>query len=202
MKIFQNAMKAVNSVATNAILAFVLAKAGVSMGYAKLKEKAQAANMTLKEYVGNEENIGHISLVFYDILPLTFKLGLRYEKFHEEFALRFKTIRNWIYKYDDEQTASAESKSEVKNDEAPKEVPEAVKTETAAPAEKKPRVRKPVEKKVDGAVSEDKPKKPATKRVAVKKPAVKKVVVSETASVEKVKKPRTKKEVKPEGDGA
>lgn len=97
--------KTLNSLADNAIVAIVLAKYGVSIAYGKIKEKAKSANMTFKDYVADEENIGHISLVFYDILPLAFKLGLRYDKFHEEFAKRFKTIRSWIYTYDDEQEA-------------------------------------------------------------------------------------------------
>lgn len=94
--------KTLSSLASNAIIAFVLAKSGVSLTYGKIREKAGAANMTLKEYVGNEDNIGHISLVFYDVLPLALKLGLRYEKFHDEFASKFKTIRSWIYKYDEQ----------------------------------------------------------------------------------------------------
>lgn len=105
MKFIKNTL---SSVATNAVMAFVIAKTGISQAYGKIKEKANCANMSLKEYVGDDENIAHISLVFYDILPLGMKLGLRYERFHKEFAAKFKTIRSWIYKYDDEQNASSE----------------------------------------------------------------------------------------------
>lgn len=154
MKFIKNTL---SSVATNAVMAFVIAKTGISQAYGKIKEKANCANMSLKEYVGDDENIAHISLVFYDILPLGMKLGLRYERFHKEFAAKFKTIRSWIYKYDDEQNANPEV---VKTDSKEVESQPEIKATPKTP-------RKRVAKKV--AVVSDGEKKPVEKKAPVKR---------------------------------
>lgn len=56
--------------------------------------KAKSAGRGLKEYLYEEETTKHISLVLYDLLPLSVKIGMRYEKFHEIFNKNFSAIRN------------------------------------------------------------------------------------------------------------
>lgn len=143
--------KSLNSVATNAIILFVLAKSGISQAYVKIKEKAASANMSLKDYVGNDENIGHISIVFYDVLPLAFKLGLRYEKFHSEFSKKFKTIRSLIYKHDAEQNfetsevqISTEQAKKIQKDNKPRIVKKSLEVKIV----EKPVVKKTTSKKI------------------------------------------------------
>jgi hypothetical protein len=62
----------------------------------KLNDKARFAGICLKDYLNDEKNIKHISIIIYDLLPLGIKLGLRYENFHEKFSKNFTTIRNQI----------------------------------------------------------------------------------------------------------
>lgn len=59
-----------------------------------LSFKAKKTGKSLKEYFYEEETIKHISLVLYDLLPLSVKIGMRYQKFHEIFEGNFKGIRN------------------------------------------------------------------------------------------------------------
>ena len=56
--------------------------------------KAKKAGNGLKEYLYEDDTIKHVSLVLYDLLPLTVKIGMRYEKFHDMFSKNFKGIRN------------------------------------------------------------------------------------------------------------
>lgn len=56
--------------------------------------KARKTGKNLKDYFYEEETIKHISLVLYDLLPLSVKIGMRYQKFHEIFEGNFKSIRN------------------------------------------------------------------------------------------------------------
>lgn len=56
--------------------------------------KAKKASKNIKEYFYEDETIRHISLVLYDLLPLSVKIGMRYEKFNEIFSRNFKGIRN------------------------------------------------------------------------------------------------------------
>lgn len=59
-----------------------------------LSIRAKKAGKGLKEYLYEAETIKHISLVLYDLLPLSVKIGMRYEKFHEIFERNFKAIRD------------------------------------------------------------------------------------------------------------
>ena len=56
--------------------------------------KAKKAGNGLKEYLYEDDTIKHVSLVLYDLLPLTVKIWMRYEKFHDMFSKNFKGIRN------------------------------------------------------------------------------------------------------------
>lgn len=102
--------------------------------YEKVTEKANQAGITVKTYLHDEKNIEHISLVVYDLLPLTLKLGLRYEKFHDKFLHYFKKLRNELFLYDENKN---EEKTEIKLDKLEKH-----KTVVSI---KKPRVKKTVE---------------------------------------------------------
>ena len=59
----------------------------------KITVKAKSSGKSFKEYIYEDANINHISLVVYDILPLPLKLGIRYEKFNKAFITHFSTIR-------------------------------------------------------------------------------------------------------------
>jgi len=56
--------------------------------------KAKSAGRGLKDYLYEDETTKHISLVLYDLLPLSVKIGMRYEKFHEIFNKNFSAIRD------------------------------------------------------------------------------------------------------------
>lgn len=76
---------------------FTTSKMYVEVVVEKITEKAKTSGQTLKQYIHNDENISHISLVVYDCLPLAFKLGLRYEKFNQAFIKNFSIIRSKIF---------------------------------------------------------------------------------------------------------
>lgn len=99
-----------------------LIEAGVLLTAVSIK--AKKTGKSVKEYFYEDETIKHISLVLYDLLPLSVKIGMRYEKFHEIFARNFKGIRNALLG---------------------KEITPEVVEETKKPVK---RVRKPVTKKV------------------------------------------------------
>lgn len=61
---------------------------------AAISLKAKKTGNGIKEYLYEEETTKHISLVLYDLLPLSVKIGMRYEKFHEIFDRNFSAIRN------------------------------------------------------------------------------------------------------------
>lgn len=58
--------------------------------------KAKKAGKSVKDYLYEEETISHITLVLYDLLPLSVKIGMRYQKFHEIFERNFKSIRDLL----------------------------------------------------------------------------------------------------------
>lgn len=140
--------------------------------YEKIATQASNANTTVKEFVGKDENIAHISLVVYDVLPLAFKLGLRYDKFHEGFAKNFKLFRSKIYSYEDEMKAKESAKQEQSVQIKPE-------------PEDKPK--KTVAKKTVA-------KKAPAKKVATKKTGVK----TSSSNSKSTAKPRTRRQTKAE----
>jgi hypothetical protein len=80
-----------------------VSKISIQAVYESVAEKALSAGKTIKEYLHDEQNIKHISLVVYDLLPLTVKLGLRHEKFYNHFSGLFKKIRNNLFNYHESQ---------------------------------------------------------------------------------------------------
>jgi hypothetical protein len=73
----------------------------LSAVYEKIAEQAKKANTSVKNFLGDDTNIDHISLVVYDVLPLAIKLGLRFDKFNKSFHEHFKTFRDKIYSYEE-----------------------------------------------------------------------------------------------------
>lgn len=71
--------------------------------YEKIKELSQKAGISIKEYLADEENIRHLSLFAYDVMPLSFKLGLRHEKFYEKFRIVFIGLRDQVFNYEEKQ---------------------------------------------------------------------------------------------------
>lgn len=51
----------------------------------------------VKSYTYDEKNIAHLSLIIYDLMPLSVKLAIRYEKFAEKFKVMFISLRNHLY---------------------------------------------------------------------------------------------------------
>lgn len=74
---------------------------GIALIYKKTAYLASLAGTNIKEYLHDDKNIHHFSLVVYDLLPFTVKVGLRHDKFHERFASLFKKIRNQVFTYED-----------------------------------------------------------------------------------------------------
>lgn len=63
----------------------------------KVATKAKRSGKSFKEYIHDDENISHISLVVYDVLPLPLKFAIRYEKFNKRFTNNFALIREKIF---------------------------------------------------------------------------------------------------------
>lgn len=102
--------------------------------YETISEKAKAANVTVKQYIGDEKNIDHISLVIYDVLPLAIKLGYRYDNFSLWFKKHFKSFRDKIYTYDEEvhQVMNSEANAEPTQPEEKPKKPKSVKSSASA----------------------------------------------------------------------
>lgn len=79
---------------------FQCSKAFLKALFEKITEKANKAGQSLKDYLDDEKNIRHLSLVFYDIMPLSLKIGMRHEMFYERFVVVFKGLRNQIFTYE------------------------------------------------------------------------------------------------------
>lgn len=73
-------------------------KGFVSSVSKKVALKAKRSGQSFKEYIHDNENVSHISLVVYDILPLPLKFAMRYEKFDKSFVKNFSLIRQKIFK--------------------------------------------------------------------------------------------------------
>lgn len=68
----------------------------ISLVLTAISIKARNAGNNVKDYFYEEETIKHITLVLYDLLPLSVKIGMRYQKFHEIFEKNFIGIRNGL----------------------------------------------------------------------------------------------------------
>lgn len=101
--------------------------------------KAKSAGRGLKEYLYEEETTKHISLVLYDLLPLSVKIGMRYEKFHEIFNKNFSAIRNALLGKEIKKVATEDKKED-------KEENKVIKKPTKK-STSKPRVKKLKEEK-------------------------------------------------------
>lgn len=90
----------------------------LSSVYEKIAEQATKANTNVKEYLGNDSNIEHISAVVYDAIPFFLKFSLKPETFNTKFQTHFKVFRDKMYSYDDELNAdkNKEQKAHVLKD--------------------------------------------------------------------------------------
>lgn len=77
----------------------------------KLSDAACKTGKGIQDYMEDEENIRHISLVVYDLMPLSVKLGLRHEKFYQQFKLVFVGIRKQLFPQSKTQTIKPVTKS-------------------------------------------------------------------------------------------
>lgn len=80
----------------------------------KIAVKAKRNGKSFKEYIHDNENVGHISLVVYDVLPLIFKFAIRYENFNKVFTHNFSFIREKLF---DSSVKEAEDLVKTVNDE-------------------------------------------------------------------------------------
>lgn len=116
--------------------------------YEKIEEKARVAGKSVKGYLADEKNIRHVSLIAYDLLPFSVKIGLRYDKFHEQFAKVFVMIRKQLFNYDDEVKAETEAQVETPVAEKKPAVKKVARKVVAKKAPAKKTVKAPVAKKV------------------------------------------------------
>lgn len=72
----------------------------------KISDAACKTGKGIQEYMEDEENIRHISLVVYDLMPLSVKFGLRHEKFYQQFKFIFVGIRKKLFPHSKVQSTS------------------------------------------------------------------------------------------------
>lgn len=113
----------------------------------KIGDAACKTGKGIQEYMEDEENIRHISLVVYDLMPLSVKFGLRHEKFYQQFKLIFVGIRKKLFPQSKTlSTSTTKVKSSVKPSQRNKTEPKATTSKVAKKVEnkniKKPRVKK------------------------------------------------------------
>lgn len=54
----------------------------------------------IKNYVYQEENVKHMSLMIYNTLPLAVRLGVKQEQFYEKFKIVFALIRHELFEHE------------------------------------------------------------------------------------------------------
>lgn len=138
----------------------------------KISNKAKRSGKSLKEYIHDNENVGHISLVVYDLLPLPLKFAIRYEKFNSVFTSNFELIRNKLFDKSQDKIVPIVKKPRVPNATTIKAMQEA--REHSENFKKRNAVTKTVVKKTATKLI----KKPITEKTVLKtKPPTKKVAV-------------------------
>lgn len=85
----------------------------------KISDAACKTGKSIQEYMEDEENIRHISLVVYDLMPLSVKFGLRHEKFYQQFKLIFVGIRKQLFPQSKNQSVKSPTKIAQKTTKAP-----------------------------------------------------------------------------------
>lgn len=170
-----------------------LPKAFFAAFYEKVTEAAKCTGKSVKEYVADDKNIHHLSLIAYDILPFGVKVGMRHEKFYIHFEKHYKEWRKKIFNIETTPVVvEAPTKVELKKprvrkpvavkEEPIKEVAKRAPRKAPAKNAEKPVAKKPIATKAP-AKTAAKPvaKKPiATKapaKAAATKPVVKKAAV-------------------------
>lgn len=80
----------------------------------KVQENACKAGKGLKDYVNDDKNIWHLSLVVYDIMPLSIKIAMRHELFYKRFEVVFKGIRAKLFKIEKNENTTTSRASKVR----------------------------------------------------------------------------------------
>ena len=109
--------------------------------------RVKKIGINIREYFYEEDTVKHITLVLYDLLPLSVKIGMRYQKFHEVVERNIKAIRDGVLGHETE-IVVAETKKPAKKLALKKE---AVKKQTAIAKTKKTVASKKVAKKTVSA---------------------------------------------------
>lgn len=74
--------------------------------YEKAVQLASASGVLLKDYISDPENIRHMSLILYDLLPLSIKITLRHETFHKYLTSLIKKMQEPLVIEEPKHTAS------------------------------------------------------------------------------------------------
>ena len=152
----------------------------------KVATKAKRSGKSFKEYIHDNENVSHISLVVYDVLPLPLKFAIRYEKFNKSFTNNFAFIRENLF---DTPVKEAELLTKTINSPKPKKVPAKKVTNSAKVVAKKVPTKKTVNESVYEEVQSGKAR-PANRKTSVVpvKAVVKKTVAKKVAPIKNIKK--------------
>lgn len=62
--------------------------------YEKVADITKGSGTLINEYFDDEKNVQHLSLMLYDLLPLSFKFTIRHEKFHKALVLLINNLRS------------------------------------------------------------------------------------------------------------
>lgn len=96
----------------------------------KIQENACKAGKGLKDYVSDDKNIWHLSLVVYDIMPLSIKIAMRHELFYKRFEVVFKGLRNKVFKVEEVKPVRKGNKSQSSKNKTTKKTSTATKKTT------------------------------------------------------------------------
>ena len=62
--------------------------------YDRVVDLTKGSGTLINEYFDDEKNVQHLSLMLYDLLPLSFKFTIRHEKFHKALVLLINNLRS------------------------------------------------------------------------------------------------------------
>lgn len=82
--------------------------------YEKVLEVTKGSGKLIQEYFDDEKNIEHLSLMLYDLLPLSFKFTIRHEKFHKGLKLIINNLRENVEVKEQLPVATVVIKKEIK----------------------------------------------------------------------------------------
>lgn len=62
--------------------------------YERVVDITKGSGALINDYLDDEKNVQHLSLMLYDLLPLSFKFTIRHEKFHKALVLLINNLRS------------------------------------------------------------------------------------------------------------